>query len=302
MALTIIIAVVAAMVKDLRWLLIFALPFAAIAAWEFISYFTKSNRRKIWLTLITTILVAISLVGLYVRLKPPQQDTKQDTPPSGSPHSVPIPTPTETLADAGPVASPTSGAKSPIKHKVTAASSIKPTATPAENRVGVFTGNIFDGGGHDVHLNIKGAPRSDIENNIALDGASMNIEDAPDSTIKGNMVFAGGVHPPETYIFPTAVVGGSSSGVSINQTYNGPAAVVKDISFFGEDSSSFKILYTDCEAGTELASGDKINIQLLFSPTSAGAKQGKLQITTIDVNRRLVIWRSHIFSGVAIDK
>ena len=72
LAATIVFTVVAAMTKDIRWALFGAWPFAAIAVWEFLSYFVESKKRRVTATGLISVVLVIGLIVLYVRLKPPE--------------------------------------------------------------------------------------------------------------------------------------------------------------------------------------------------------------------------------------
>ena len=90
LAAAIIITVVAAMTRDLRWLLIFAWTFAALAAWEFIGYFSKSKVRRNLITTLAAAVFAVALYGLNIRLRPPlQSKLVADTP--KPPETVQVP-------------------------------------------------------------------------------------------------------------------------------------------------------------------------------------------------------------------
>src|SRR5947209_13237514 len=67
---TIVLTVVAAMTKDLRWLLFFAFPFAFISTLEFVSYFQSNKRRRISIAAVASIFIAIGLLWLYRVLAP----------------------------------------------------------------------------------------------------------------------------------------------------------------------------------------------------------------------------------------
>jgi len=67
---TIVVTVVAAMIKDLGWLLALAWPFAGLAIWEFSRIWSAPHVSK-WLTGIGTIIAGCALLGLYVLLAPP---------------------------------------------------------------------------------------------------------------------------------------------------------------------------------------------------------------------------------------
>jgi len=70
LAVTIVFTVVAAMKKDLRWLLILAWPFGCIAAWELIGYFARPKRVRMLITICAALLFGISLFGMNLWLKP----------------------------------------------------------------------------------------------------------------------------------------------------------------------------------------------------------------------------------------
>jgi hypothetical protein len=83
----IVIAVVVAMIKDVRWLLIFAWPFATLAVWEFARTWGLPKQIK-WLTGSGSVLAGVGLVALYLLLAPatsfvPSIQTQQagETPP-----------------------------------------------------------------------------------------------------------------------------------------------------------------------------------------------------------------------------
>lgn len=100
LAITIVLTVVAAMTKDLRWLLILACPFACVAVWEFVTYFVKSKRRRIAITTVAAIVIVALLYGLNVKLKPPLQvapsqsvDTRPEEVKKPVPATQPAPAP-----------------------------------------------------------------------------------------------------------------------------------------------------------------------------------------------------------------
>lgn len=66
---TIVATVLATMIKDLRWLLIFAWPFAIGAFWEFSRTWTTVRRAK-WITIAGTVISGMMIVFLYVILTP----------------------------------------------------------------------------------------------------------------------------------------------------------------------------------------------------------------------------------------
>jgi hypothetical protein len=69
-AITIVIAVVAAMEHDVRWILIFALPMGSFAVWEF-SRTCFDEIGMIWgTTLIGSLLLSLALLALYFSLAP----------------------------------------------------------------------------------------------------------------------------------------------------------------------------------------------------------------------------------------
>src|SRR6266403_718766 len=70
LAVTIILTVVAAMTKDLRWLLIIAWPFSWIAVWEFVTYFPRLKAKRTIITICAAIVFAASLYLLNLKLKP----------------------------------------------------------------------------------------------------------------------------------------------------------------------------------------------------------------------------------------
>jgi hypothetical protein len=65
----IVIAVVVAMIKDVRWLLFVAWPFATIAVLEFARTWSSPKRIR-WITAVGGIASAVGLVGLYLWLAP----------------------------------------------------------------------------------------------------------------------------------------------------------------------------------------------------------------------------------------
>src|SRR6266446_944198 len=65
----IVIAVLVAMLKDVRGLLFFAWPFAAIAVWEFARTWGSAGHVK-WITAGGSLVAAIALFGLYLGLAP----------------------------------------------------------------------------------------------------------------------------------------------------------------------------------------------------------------------------------------
>jgi hypothetical protein len=82
---TIIVTVIAAMTKDLRWLLAVAWPFAALTVWEFARTWGSSRRIK-WVTSGGSGVAAIALVALYFWLAP-------EVPPIPTAHEPANPTP-----------------------------------------------------------------------------------------------------------------------------------------------------------------------------------------------------------------
>jgi hypothetical protein len=84
--LAIVVTVVATMVKDIRWLLLAAWPFAVFAAWEFAR--TWSNRRTVvWsISFSATIIIGALLGWLYLALAPKEeQTTEKPRPPIAQP-------------------------------------------------------------------------------------------------------------------------------------------------------------------------------------------------------------------------
>jgi hypothetical protein len=69
---TIVVTVVAAMVKDLRWLLVFAWPFAGLAIWEFSRTWSSPLITK-WATGIGAVVAGVVLLALYVWIAPTTQ-------------------------------------------------------------------------------------------------------------------------------------------------------------------------------------------------------------------------------------
>lgn len=69
-AIAIVLTVVAAMKKDIRWLLWFAWPFAGLAVWEFLTYFHFARKRRVMIAACATCVVAVALYSLSVWLKP----------------------------------------------------------------------------------------------------------------------------------------------------------------------------------------------------------------------------------------
>ena len=69
----IVLTVVAAMMKDLRWLLIIAWPFACLAAWEFGGYFPRLKARRKAVTLVVGVMAAVLLLGLDIKLPAPKE-------------------------------------------------------------------------------------------------------------------------------------------------------------------------------------------------------------------------------------
>src|SRR5271155_5794442 len=65
----IVIAVIVAMIKGVRWLLIFAWPFAAAAAWEFARTCGSPGQIK-WIASSGSIFAATTFVALYFWLAP----------------------------------------------------------------------------------------------------------------------------------------------------------------------------------------------------------------------------------------
>lgn len=107
-AITVILTVVAAMVKDFRWLLIVAFPFCCVAIWEIFKAI-KSSRIRWVLIVISSLIAAAGLAWLYVALRPSitahiesqktqeEQKTKTSTlAPSPAPTDTAKATPTRT--------------------------------------------------------------------------------------------------------------------------------------------------------------------------------------------------------------
>jgi hypothetical protein len=65
----ILITVVATMIKDIRWLLAFAWPFATLAIWEFSRSYGSVKHVK-WLTGNGSLVAALALVALDLLLAP----------------------------------------------------------------------------------------------------------------------------------------------------------------------------------------------------------------------------------------
>src|SRR5262249_18595375 len=66
---TIVVRVVAAMIKDLRWLLVLAWPFIGLAVWEFSRTWSSPLVTK-WLTGVGTLITGFGLLVLYIWLVP----------------------------------------------------------------------------------------------------------------------------------------------------------------------------------------------------------------------------------------
>ena len=100
MVATIILAVVAVMIHDFRWILGFAWPFAAVAVWEFTRIIFTRKGMVALVTGVGTIASGSLLLWLYFALVPaetiaekPQFDTTKDAikPPSVIPTPAPTP-------------------------------------------------------------------------------------------------------------------------------------------------------------------------------------------------------------------
>jgi len=70
MVAAIVIAVVAAVIHDIRWILIFAWPFAVFAAWEFARNLSSKTSVVRTSTAVAGLILAALLYGLYVSLAP----------------------------------------------------------------------------------------------------------------------------------------------------------------------------------------------------------------------------------------
>jgi hypothetical protein len=80
MAATIVLAVVAAMIHDIRWILIFAWPFASFAGWEFARTCSINKALVLTVTIAATIFSAMLLGWLYVTLDPTKISVVQPPP------------------------------------------------------------------------------------------------------------------------------------------------------------------------------------------------------------------------------
>jgi hypothetical protein len=74
---TIVLAVVAAMIHDIRWVLLFAWPFAAFAAWEFARVCSARKGLIRLATSISTLVSGVLLGWLYFALTPAEQPSPQ---------------------------------------------------------------------------------------------------------------------------------------------------------------------------------------------------------------------------------
>lgn len=105
----IILAVIAAMVKDVRWLLIFAWPFLALGVWGFCrGRFSTLIRRSVITS--GSVLIAAGLVWLYVALphpeNPPGTPMPKNTPNKAAREPLPIDKNPKSEPQAAPVRSP----------------------------------------------------------------------------------------------------------------------------------------------------------------------------------------------------
>lgn len=73
-AVAIVLTVVAAMTKDLRWMLILAWPFFVLSLWAMVKNLPSQYPRRV-LTIASSLIVAVSLYWLHVYLKPLEQHT-----------------------------------------------------------------------------------------------------------------------------------------------------------------------------------------------------------------------------------
>jgi hypothetical protein len=68
--LTVVITVIAAMIKDIRWALFIAWPFAGFAVYEFAKTWVPGRIRKAIITVSGAAISGLALLGLYIALEP----------------------------------------------------------------------------------------------------------------------------------------------------------------------------------------------------------------------------------------
>jgi hypothetical protein len=89
-AVAIVVTVLAAMIRDVRWLLWLAVPFLSFAAWEFASHFNVLRKSKLILTFATGAVSIAALAWLYIALRPEAQSVTNVPPfPTTATHSWP---------------------------------------------------------------------------------------------------------------------------------------------------------------------------------------------------------------------
>lgn len=81
LAVGIVITVIAAMMRDIRWLLYFSLPFLGFSCFEFLSYFPRFQKRRLIATGLFCIVCLVALICLHMFLRPKSEITKAEPPP-----------------------------------------------------------------------------------------------------------------------------------------------------------------------------------------------------------------------------
>jgi hypothetical protein len=76
--LSIVLTVVAAMMKDIRWLLFLAWPFAVFAAWEFVRTWSSRTVVVLSVTCLATVVIGALLAWLHFVLPPPSSPITAD--------------------------------------------------------------------------------------------------------------------------------------------------------------------------------------------------------------------------------
>jgi hypothetical protein len=107
--LSIVLTVVAAMMKDIRWLLFLAWPFAVFAAWEFVRTWSSRTVVVLSVTCLATVVIGALLAWLHFVLAPPSSPITADldaskvaqmAPPKSTAAPAPSPSPQDRKVEA----------------------------------------------------------------------------------------------------------------------------------------------------------------------------------------------------------